>query len=355
MIDAQAAAQLIVPVRAALAEAQKEAASISDADQRAQVQGATAMLQRAVDHWATDQLAIVQSGAKPDSWWTDYGQELLTEAQRFVRDNGDFFAQYSRALDVLGNGAQAIQQFIDQVIQDARNKLAAYKKQLDGFNAQELTLETVASTLYPYKDQLSAEAQDLLFGDTAQEASNKLSTGDTIIANVDHWLSELQSGNVKAIVQDGDVSFETSTPTSVQGTYLAEIPVIAAGAVGLLAVFGILAAIVSWLYAYYQHANQVVQSDEVTKLLNTISDPNTSEQVKEKLSDALGKLAGQKPPDPFSGLTNTLTTIVKVTAWTAGLGLAGYAAVKWGPTLVAWLERKFRKTNPRRRRRRRVT
>lgn len=365
------------PVEAATQQAEADAQSVSDPTLRGQTVKATAMLRSAVDSWKGEQLAEVQSGAKEESWWTDYGKSLLDQAGRYVRDNSSFFSQWSNAINVAGNAAQAVEDYVTSNIQSWRTVVDGYNEQYQAFITQETTTEQLAQTLLPAKGTLPPDLEELIFGPTAQAASDTLALLGEALQKADLLVSALESG-AQAVFAGSDIQLapNQSVP-GLQGRPRLGSPLLVGGAVlaGLIALLTLCGSLVAWLFSYYQHIGQVTQSKAVqdalgtaTGALQTLNDPNATPEAKAAASqivaaatDAAKKLAAQAPPDPFGGLSSVLAKFEQAaSAVITGTLVVAVGYVVWRnreellAAIKALWEKLTRKKNPRRRPRKKL-
>lgn len=324
-MDASVAGQLIVTVRSALAHAIAVADTTSDPNLRAQIQGATKMLQRAIDDWAGEQLNEVNAGTRDEKRWTDYGNELMNDALWFEKENSSFFVQYSNLLNQAGNAAQDVESAIGSALADGRTKYNTLKLQLAGADTRMAALMELAAALKPVEHKLSDELHDLLFGATAQDAQSNLASGHSILDHVGSLLDAADAG-AKFIFRNNDivpsstgatdapVNTETEAPDYLtdQGGSLEDTSASAQGLgvtwlVGTIAILGILAGIVAvnaiclTIVRYLAHTEEVANEAQANKILN---DPSLTEAQK---ADLLAKLEGiararaDNPPPGASG------------------------------------------------------
>ena len=398
-MDAATAQPMIDEVDDAIKQAESLAASTSDPTLQGQQENATAMLRKSWSDWSTRQLQQTESNppTRTDENWTEYGGttdesdansgSLLAQAKRFIRDNGSIYAQWSAAINTAGNAAQAVESYVQSNIKAWRTALEGYKASLAAFQAKEQSAQGLEAALKPVADQLSPEAHELLYGQSAQDAVNKLALLPTLISKAEAVISALESGEA-AIFSGGDVQLATDagaapqtveqqlqTPTDfsmmtaagvdqdetgAQGIVSLGNPWAVAGLVvaGLIALLAIIGTIVAWLEGYYQHLGQVSQSDEINKLLAVANNPNSTPEAREAAKKAIEELAKHPPPDPLkplAALGQELEELLKTGAYIAG-GVALVLGGRWvwdnfGDEIKAWLKKTFgRKTNPRRRR-----
>ena len=192
-MDAATAQPMIDEVDDAIKQAESLAASTSDPTLQGQQENATAMLRKSWSDWSTRQLQQTESNppTRTDENWTEYGGttdesdansgSLLAQAKRFIRDNGSIYAQWSAAINTAGNAAQAVESYVQSNIKDWRTALEGYKASLAAFQAKEQSAQDLEAALKPVADQLSPEAHELLYGQSAQDAVNKLALLPTLI------------------------------------------------------------------------------------------------------------------------------------------------------------------------------
>ena len=219
-MDAATAQPMIDEVDDAIKQAESLAASTSDPTLQGQQENATAMLRKSWSDWSTRQLQQTESNppTRTDENWTEYGGttdesdansgSLLAQAKRFIRDNGSIYAQWSAAINTAGNAAQAVESYVQSNIKDWRTALEGYKASLAAFQAKEQSAQDLEAALKPVADQLSPEAHELLYGQSAQDAVNKLALLPTLLSTAEAVISALESGEA-AIFSGGDVQLAT--------------------------------------------------------------------------------------------------------------------------------------------------
>lgn len=391
-MDQTTADSLIAPVQAAADAALEQANGVSDTNLRPQMVEATKMLQRAIDDWKNYQLQEVMAGTREEDRWTGYGQELLTEAQRFVRDNGDFYAQYSNALNDAGDAAQDIESWISKALADAEGEYNNLSQEILGFNQQQQAAEALAEKLKPVESDLSAEEKDLLYGQTAQDASDYLARGNQLLQMLRTMLDAADAG-AKFIFQNNDIVQSGSTPPppsstdtsenqsvdpnadqstdqstddsqdqSVSSSGLGAIPALVMG-MGILAVIAAITAVIVWLHGYYGHLAEIAHNADLDKLIAVAKDPTLTPDVKKQLLQDMDDANKKNPPDPKGGgggdnspmglVKKALPYVAVAGAGVIVLGLFTDALKEFTNGLRDILGLK-RKRNPRKRRRRRT-
>lgn len=391
-MDQTTADSLIAPVQAAADAALEQANGVSDTNLRPQMVEATKMLQRAIDDWKNYQLQEVMAGTREEDRWTGYGQELLTEAQRFVRDNGDFYAQYSNALNDAGNAAQDIESWISKALADAEGEYNNLSQEILGFNQQQQAAEALAEKLKPVESDLSAEEKDLLYGQTAQDASDYLARGNQLLQMLRTMLDAADAG-AKFIFQNNDIVQSGSTPPppsstdtsenqsvdpnadqstdqstddsqdqSVSSSGLGAIPALVMG-MGILAVIAAITAVIVWLHGYYGHLAEIAHNADLDKLIAVAKDPTLTPDVKKQLLQDMDDANKKNPPDPKGGGGGDNSPMGLVKKALPYVAVAGVGVIVLGLFTDALKELTNglrdilglkRKRNPRKRRRRRT-
>jgi hypothetical protein len=261
-------------------------------------------------------------------------------------------------------------------IADWRKTVDGLKDQLVRFNATEEALQAAVASLGSAGQNLPAEAQDLLFGQTATEAAGKLTQLSTVLTKADQIVTALESGATAVfhgtdVMLTSDVSSsspaDSSTPddTSDESVDPSQHGLVRVGQLqiagfivaGLVALITIAYDLNTWLNGYYSHANQELKSKDFQDALAATKDMDPASRA--AVFKALG-IVDKDPPakkDPLSWLQEAeevFGDLAKAGVVAGAVGTIIYfrEPIKMGIKALVAMVKGRRATNPRKRRRR---
>jgi hypothetical protein len=274
----------------------------------ATLQGVARTFQVAVDSWATKQAQEVVNGTRTLANWQSYGallEQQATAKMQDVEDQSGWFGKVATwVADKWTAGVDAVAEKIAGIRADVTK--------ISGVRAQVLATR---SQLSP--DSLTDESRDTLFGAPFAVAEATWTKLLGLVEALEAMVSMVRGGKAKLEAADnGDV--RVVPLNGVAYSLVGALPALAAGTV--LATIAIAAALAASLWAYFNHANEVVRA-ELEKQENDMvaSGKMTAAQLLQRQQQ---RNAGQPP---------TLgETIAKAAAGTAAAGLGIWGLYKLG-------------------------
>lgn len=276
----------------------------------ATLKGAARTFQVAVDSWATKQAQEVVQGTRTLANWQSYGALLEKQAaakMQDVKDQSGWFGKVATwVADKWTAGVDAV-----------GGKIAAIRADVTKISSVRAQVLTTRAQLSSDVRALTNESRDTLFGSPFAVAEATWTKLLGLVEALEAMVSMVRGGKAKLeAVDNGDVRVVPLNGAAY--SLVGALPALAAGTV--LATIAIAAGLTASLWAYYNHANEVVRA-ELEKQENDLvaSGKLTAAQLLQRQQQ---RNAGQPP---------TLgETIAKAAAGTAAAGLGVWGLYKLG-------------------------
>jgi NADH dehydrogenase/NADH:ubiquinone oxidoreductase subunit G len=252
--------------------------------------GAAATLSKAVEAWATTQAAEVLTGVRPLSRWREYRADLKKQAEGQQTDAKGRAGFLTRAANAVGAKLSEAADEVNAKVRELREK---YTKIV----ATRARVEAAKAKLDRAK--MDAKTREELYGAPSAKAQASLEQ----LASI---LRAIETG-AKAV------------------TGLGALPVLGAGAAA--ASVAIALALASSLWAYFNHADELVRAEVARQEFELVKAGKGAEvEALRKLRNESDKARSEDNPSPFASLAS-------VAKW-VGFSLLGVAALGVGREVV---------------------